>query len=59
MAASDLFDREGLDPEEEDTASFSNLSNWYTNGGYNVIPWLELLDLGKWPLLEDDDDHGG
>jgi hypothetical protein len=29
--------------------SLENLSKWYNNGGYDMAPWLELLDLRKWP----------
>jgi hypothetical protein len=28
--------------------SFDQLAAWYTDGGYRVSPWLELLDLKKW-----------
>jgi Ca2+-binding EF-hand superfamily protein len=27
--------------------TFETFANWYTNGGFNVAPWLELLDLSK------------
>ena len=27
--------------------TFETFATWYTNGGYNVAPWLELLDLSK------------
>ena len=27
--------------------SFESFATWYSTGGYNVAPWLELLDLGK------------
>lgn len=36
--------------------SFEDLADWYTQGGYMVATWLELLDLSKWlplrPLAE-------
>ena len=35
--------------------SFEEFAEWYTQGGYNTIPWLELLDLKKWPYEEIDD----
>jgi Ca2+-binding EF-hand superfamily protein len=28
--------------------SFEDLADWYTQGGYVVATWLELLDLSKW-----------
>ena len=31
---------------------FDDFADWYTKGGYNSIPWLELLDLNKWVLGE-------
>merc|ERR1711981_644812 len=30
--------------------SFEEFAAWYTDGGYTLIPWLELLDLKKWVL---------
>ena len=27
--------------------SFESFATWYSNGGYEVAPWLELLDLNK------------
>jgi len=27
--------------------SFESFAGWYTKGGFNVAPWLELLDLSK------------
>lgn len=36
----------------KDTAiNFDNFADWYTNGGYSNMAWLELLDLEKWILL--------
>ena len=29
---------------------FDDFAQWYTDGGYEVAPWLELLDLSKWVL---------
>lgn len=28
---------------------FEEFANWYSEGGFNIIPWLELLDINKWP----------
>mmetsp|Transcript_93169 Transcript_93169/g.269095 ORF Transcript_93169/g.269095 Transcript_93169/m.269095 type:complete len:1327 (+) Transcript_93169:359-4339(+) len=38
----------------EDVHSFETFANWYTAGGYNVAPWLELLDLKKLLSLTED-----
>lgn len=27
--------------------TFESFASWYSSGGYNVAPWLELLDLNK------------
>ena len=37
-----------MDPAEGDLISFEEFAEWYTNGGFEVAPWLELLDLSKW-----------
>lgn len=29
---------------------FDDFADWYTKGGYQSMPWLELLDLRKWVL---------
>ena len=29
--------------------TFDDFGEWYNSGGFNVLPWLELLDLKKWP----------
>ena len=34
-----------------ETASFEDFAEWYTEGGYTVAPWLELLDLTKFLSL--------
>eukprot|EP00957_Ditylum_brightwellii_P024344 1836474-Ditylum_brightwellii.AAC.1 len=31
---------------------FDDFAEWYTQGGYTSIPWLELLDLRKWVLAD-------
>ena len=30
--------------------SFDQFGQWYNSEGYVVLPWLELLDLSKWPF---------
>ncbi|KAL7507518.1 hypothetical protein ACHAXN_005635 [Cyclotella atomus] len=32
--------------------TFDQFSEWYNEGGYEIIPWLELLDLNKWVLAD-------
>lgn len=34
----------------QDSLSFDELAAWYTQEGYKVAPWLELLDLNKWAV---------
>ena len=36
----------------DDSISFEEFGAWYNAGGYSVIPWLELLNLARWPGLE-------
>merc|ERR1711871_508087 len=45
----------GEKQESETAISFSEFADWYTEGGYEMIPWLELLDLNKWPYEEIED----
>jgi len=44
-AASQVFHT--LKPRR-DKICFDDFADWYTKGGYQNIPWLELLDLKKW-----------
>jgi hypothetical protein len=37
-------------PEDDDSQArhtFESFASWYSNGGFNTAPWLELLDLKK------------
>lgn len=36
----------------EDRISFEQFAHWYTEKGYTVMPWLELLSLRKWPRFD-------
>ena len=38
------------DQGEDDLVAFDDFADWYTDGGYKVASWLELLDLSKWVL---------
>ena len=46
---SQVFD--ALKPKD-DKLCFDDFADWYTKGGYQSIPWLELLDLRKWVLSQ-------
>ncbi len=37
------------DREDANLISYEEFGSWYNSGGYTVAPWLELLDLSKWP----------
>ena len=39
---------EDLDLAGDDLISFEEFGTWYTEEGFRVVPWLELLDLRKW-----------
>ena len=41
-----VFDQS--DKSETDQINFEEFADWYTYGGFEVAPWLELLDLKKW-----------
>jgi len=30
--------------------SFEELADWYTEGGHDAVPWLELISMPKWPF---------
>ena len=40
-----------IDGNDTDCASFDHLADWYSNRGFQLSPWLELLDLSKWQYL--------
>jgi len=46
-ATAQVFD--ALQPKNG-VISFDDFAEWYTKGGYQSMPWLELLDLRKWVL---------
>jgi Ca2+-binding EF-hand superfamily protein len=41
-----------------DSITFQDFADWYTAEGHELVPWLELLDLRKWPSLMDGRDGG-
>lgn len=38
--------------KRSDAISLAEFAAWYAAGGYMDCPWLELLDLSKWPAKE-------
>jgi Ca2+-binding EF-hand superfamily protein len=38
---------------KRDRVDFDDFGEWYNEGGFETAPWLELLDLKKWVLVED------
>ena len=32
-----------------ETITFASFADWYTNVGYTIMPWVELIDMNKWP----------
>ena len=45
--ASTVFESLGIDPEAS-VVTFEQFADWYTNGGFSIIPYMELLSLSKW-----------
>jgi len=41
------------DLNKDGRISYEEFGQWYNSGGFEVIPWLELLDLGKWPSVDE------
>ena len=52
----DLLDRactqavESMVDDDSALLSFVDFADWYEQGGFHKIPWLELLDIRKWPF---------
>jgi len=40
---------------KKERVDFDEFGQWYNEGGYQTAPWLELLDLTKWVLVENFD----
>mmetsp|Transcript_22781 Transcript_22781/g.34709 ORF Transcript_22781/g.34709 Transcript_22781/m.34709 type:complete len:1366 (-) Transcript_22781:46-4143(-) len=43
--------------KKRDRIDFDEFGQWYNEGGFESAPWLELLDLTKWVLVEGGDNH--
>lgn len=37
---------------KSERVNFDDFGEWYNEGGFETAPWLELLDLNKWVLLD-------
>ena len=45
-------------PEDGDRISFEEFADWYTNEGYNIIPWIEFrFKKGHITIVSVDDDR--
>ena len=54
-ACAAVFDRVGQEKGEMvGVVSFDEFGEWYNSCGSAVVPWLELLDMGKWPAVNSD-----
>ena len=40
----------GVPPTSERRISFKDFGNWYSDGGFDSVGWLEMLDLRKWNI---------
>ena len=38
--------------------SFEDFGEWYNNVGHTQMPWLELLDMKKWPSRSNEQSNG-
>jgi Ca2+-binding EF-hand superfamily protein len=41
----------------KDRVDFDEFGEWYNEGGFETAPWLELLDLCKWVLVDPVESH--
>ena len=54
-----IFEETDAQDHRAESITFESFKNWYNDGGYRHIPWLELLDLKKWELRPDGAAAGG
>ena len=57
-----IADQSGNSNDSDDSTSitgvsFDNLADWYSIMGFQLSPWLELLDLSKWQYLVNSDNN--
>ena len=51
MVAEDVM-RYQWHTRKRDRVDFDDFGEWYNEGGFETAPWLELLDLKKWVLVD-------
>ena len=51
MICNDVM-RHHREKTRRDRLSFDEFGQWYNDGGFERAPWLELLDLRKWVLID-------
>ncbi|KDO27863.1 hypothetical protein SPRG_07136 [Saprolegnia parasitica CBS 223.65] len=56
-AAGALTSQVFCETQSRSSISLGVFAEWYSAGGYQCCPWLELLDLGKWPTKAAMDAH--
>jgi hypothetical protein len=54
MICNDVM-RHQWDLRQKDRLNFDEFGQWYNDGGFERAPWLELLDLNKWVLVDNFD----
>lgn len=52
MICNDVM-RHQWEAKQLDRLDFDEFGQWYNDGGFERAPWLELLDLNKWVLLDE------
>ena len=52
MICNDVM-RHQWETKRMDRLDFDEFGQWYNDGGFERAPWLELLDLNKWVLVDD------
>lgn len=56
MICNDVM-RHQWETKRMDRLDFDEFGQWYNDGGFERAPWLELLDLRKWVLVDDLNHH--
>lgn len=52
MICNDVM-RHQWESKRSDRVDFDEFGQWYNDGGFERAPWLELLDLLKWVVVDD------
>ena len=52
MICNDVM-RHQWESKRQDRLNFDEFGQWYNDGGFERAPWLELLDLRKWVLIDE------